>query len=234
MRSLQRKRLLLILASLAIPVLAFTFVTRVNTQSISTQNSQGRDPVVEAIRKGGLKEAAKIKGHIVSTQRTTGWAKLDLEGLTQTSAEIIVGTAHLSSCMLTSSGEGIVSEYKVRINQSLRGRLKEHQIVKIEVPGGKVIFEDGTSAEIKTPDLGPIKENESYVWFLKAKEDDPEVFQLTGGGQGLFELSRSELVVKPRGDKADVVQKHKDQRVADFVEEIRSLVKKHPHTVPLL
>src|SRR5215208_6613997 len=232
MQSLQKYRLLVIGTGLAVLVFTFVFVTNVNTRSVFKQNSQGPDPVVEAVRRGGLREAAKIKGHYVSTERTTGWEKYDLEALTQTSSEIIVGTPHLSSSSLTSSGDSIASEYQVRIDQTLKGKLKENRLISIEVPGGKVTFDDGTSAEIKTPDLGPIVENESYVWFLKPKDRGAEVFQLIGGGQGLFELSDSESGVKPRGDKVDVVQKHKGQPVVAFLEDIRVFVKKHPHTVP--
>jgi hypothetical protein len=226
MWSLKRNHLLTIGITLTVLVCSSVFVRNVNTQSASRQKSQEPDPVVDAVRRGGLREAAKLKRHYVSTQRTTGWAKYDLEALTQTSSDIIVGSPRFASSALTASGEGIVSEYDVTIDQTLKGNLNRSNLIRIEVPGGKVTFDDGSSAEIQTPDLGPIKENETYVWFLKSKDNEPQLFQLIGGGQGLFELSES--LVKPRGDKVDTVQKHKDQRAADFLDSIRMTIQKHP------
>ena len=226
MQHFNRSHLLVIGTSLVVLVFSFLFVRNVNTQSASKQKSQEPDPVVEAIRRGGLREAARLKKHYVSSERTTGLAKYDLEALTQTSSQIIVGTPRFSSSILTTSGESIVSEYEVTIQQILKGNFQESQLVRIKVPGGKVVFDDGTSAEINTPDLGPIKEHQSYVWFLTPKDSSSQLFQLTGGGQGLFELSES--LVRPRGDRVDVVQKHKDQRAAEFIEAIRTYVNKHP------
>ena len=226
MQHFKRSHLLVIATSLVVLVFSFLFVRNVNTQSASKQKSQEPDPVVEVIRRGGLREAARLKKHYVSSERTTGWAKYDLEALTQTSSQIIVGTPRFSSSTLTTSGESIVSEYEVTIQRTLKGNFQETQLVRIEVPGGKVVFDDGTSAEIKTPDLGPIKEHHSYVWFLTPKDSSSQLFQLTGGGQGLFELSESR--VRPRGDRVDVVQKHKDQRAAEFLEAIATYVNKHP------
>jgi hypothetical protein len=232
MPSLPRKLLLALSITLMLFALAFTVVRSVRTQSITKDKSQDPDPVVAAIRRGGLREAARIKGHYVSTERTTGWMKYDLESLTQNSSEVILGTPIVSSSNLVGSGDGIVTEYRIRIDQILKGKLNEKRLVSLEVPGGKVTFDDGTSAEIKTPDLGPIEEYKSYVMFLKPRGNNSEVFGLTGGGQGLFELSTSDSMVKPRGDKADIVQKHKNQQVSTFLEEVKLAVKRYPGTTP--
>jgi hypothetical protein len=98
------------------------------------------------------------------------------------------------------------------------------------VPGGKVIFEDGTSAEILTPDLGPITKNRTYIFFMHPSGDGADALKLTGGGQGLFEVPSAAWGVRPLGDKKDLVQRHKDQSVNDFIEEIQRAVKKYPET----
>ena len=50
----------------------------------------------------------------------------------------------------------------------------------------------------------------------------------TGGGQGAFELSAPEANVRPLGNKTDIVQKHKNQKVSAFVEEIEKQQKSIP------
>lgn len=194
----------------------------------SKPKSQGPRPEVAAARRGGLREAAKLKGHYVGSQQTSGWVKHDLESLTQHSLAIIVGTPILASSNLAGDGDRIVTEYKIKVDQLLKGTLKEGALINIVVPGGKVAFEDGTSAEIVTPDLGPIKIKNRYVFFLRPSDEGATVLSLTGGGQGLFELTAGDGRVKPRGDRVDVVQKHENQQAEEFLEEIRTAVKKHP------
>ena len=230
MQSLPRKPFLALCIASMLIALAFTIVRSVNTQSLAKDKSEAPDPVVAAVRRGGLREAARIKGHYVSIQRTTGWMKYDVESLTQNSSDVIIGTPMVSSSNLVGSGDGIVTEYKIRIDETLKGQLNAKRLVSLEVPGGKVTFEDGTSAEVKTPDLGPIEKQKSYLMFLRPRDYSPEAFGLTGGGQGLFELSISDSVVKPRGDKTDIVQKHNNQRISDFLEDVKNAVRKYPET----
>lgn len=196
--------------------------------AVTKQQSQGPDPAVVALRKGGLREAAKLKGHYVGIERTTDWAKYSLESLTQASSIIVVGTPILSSAKVVGvENDRIVTEQLVRVDQVLKGKVHENGLVTVAIPGGKVIFEDGTSAEIKTPDLGPIEQFANYVLFLRPSSDTAHVFVLTGGGQGLFELSGDSLI-KPRGHKTDTVQKLKNQKVSHFLEQIRKTVKENP------
>jgi hypothetical protein len=94
--------------------------------------------------------------------------------------------------------------------------------------GGKVVFEDGTSAEIKTLDFEGMQNDQKYVLFLNPKLRTDGTFSLTGGGQGLFELNNESQRVKPHGHPSDSVQKHKDESVDSFLQEIRAAVKKYP------
>ncbi len=232
MQSLPRKQLLFCAIAWGLLGSGFMIVKNANTQSLSNQKSQEPDPVVVAVRRSGLREAARLKRHYKSTERTTGWMKYDLESLTSASSVIIIGTPLVSSSNLAGSGDRIITEFKIRIDRALKGRFKENQLVTAVVPGGKVTFEDGTSAEITTPDLGPIKEHQKYVLFMRQSHEDSEILTLTGGGQGLFELASSDLYVKPRGDKKDLVQRHKNQSVSDFIEEIETAVRKYPEAFP--
>jgi len=223
-----RKQVLLLIV-FTVTGLAFMF-GKAATQSLSAQKREGPDELTNAVRKGGLKEGARIKKRFVSSERTTGWAKYDLESLTSHSAAVIMGTPLNSSSSLTTNGERITTEYQIKVSRIFKGQVQDNSLIRVSVPGGKVIFEDGTSAEILTPDLGPITKNQTYVLFLHPSKSDRDIFQLTGGGQGLFEVSSSAWGVKPLGDKKDLVQRHKDQSVNDFIEEIQRAVKKYPET----
>lgn len=230
MRSLPRNLLLVAVIGATLLAFAFLLARNANTQSTSNKKSQEPDPVVMAIRRGGLREAARLTGTYVGSERTTGWAKYEIESLTSSSAAIVIGTPLSSASSLAASGERINTDYNVRIERVLKGKLEKGQTISVVAPGGKVTFEDGTSAEVRTPDLGPIVENKRYVFFLRTSEEKIDAFGLTGGGQGLFELSSSDSTVKPLGDKSDSVQRHKDQKLADFVSEIERAVKTHPDT----
>lgn len=221
MPSLPRKRLLFGGVALVV-ILGFLAV---NKSKVALGELQDQESLTAAIRRGGLREAAKIKRHYEGIQPTSGWIKYDLEALTENSSMILVGTPLNSSSNLTGSGEQIVTEYKVRVDEPLKGNSGKNQLVNVVIPGGKVTFEDGTSAEIKTPDLGPIEEKKTYVFFLSQSQEGDGVFRLTGGGQGVFELSSS--IVKPLGHSVDVVQKHRNQPLNDFIEEIRTAIRKH-------
>lgn len=232
MHLIPRKRLLLLMILSTVTGAALIFGKSASTQSSSTQELESADQLTNAVRKGGLREGARIKKRFVSTESTTGWAKYDLESLTSNSAAVVMGTPLNSSSSLTANGERITTEYQIKVSRIFKGQLPENSLIRVSVPGGKVIFEDGTSAEILTPDLGPITKNQTYVLFLHPSKNDTDIFQLTGGGQGLFEVSSSAGAVKPLGDKKDILQRHKDQSVNDFIEEIERAVKKYPETSP--
>ncbi len=197
------------------------------SQQVSTPIPPQED-VTQAVRRGGLREAARIKGHYVSMERTSGWGKYDIDSLTKNSVAVIVGVPLTSTSQLSNNNELITTQYEVKIREVIKGDVIEGQVVKVNVVGGKVTFEDGTSAEIKTIDMEPMEQGNAYILFLKDEKDNPRVFGLTGGGQGLFGLSNNDSLIQPHGGHTDIVQKHKNQRIEDFVEEIKIAVSKYP------
>lgn len=112
-----RKPLLLLLIVFTLTGLALMFGKDAATQSLSAQKREGPDPVVDAVRKGGLKEGARIKKRFVSSESTTGWAKYDLESLTSHSAAVIMGTPLSSASSLTTNGERITTEYQIKVSR---------------------------------------------------------------------------------------------------------------------
>ena len=232
MRSLPRNLLLVAVIGVVSLTFVFLLAKNANTQSTSNKKYQEPDPIVMAIRRGGLREAARLKGNYIGSERTTGWAKYTIESLTSSSAAIVIGIPLSSSSSLAASGERINTDYNVKIQRVLKGKLEKGETISVVAPGGKVTFEDGTSAEIRTPDLGPIVENKRYVFFLRTSEEKLDAFDLIGGGQGVFELSSSDSTVKALGSKTDIVQQYNYKQIADFIGEVENAVRKYPDPLP--
>jgi hypothetical protein len=84
----------------------------------------------------------------------------------------------------------------------------------VVVPGGKMTFPDGTSAETTTRDLEPLKPGSRYVLFLESNDKGgqaeyvaPEArggYRLKLGSQGVFELGAN--TVKAQGRQIDLVK----------------------------
>ena len=70
--------------------------------------------------------------------------------------------------------------------------------------------------------------SKDYVLFLTVPKTNSEAFILTGEAQGLFGLSAEEFMVKPHGSHVGLVQKHKNENIGKFLEQIKSAVKKYP------
>ncbi|HYX71186.1 MAG TPA: hypothetical protein VE732_00325, partial [Nitrososphaera sp.] len=122
----------------------------------------------------------------------------------------------------------ITTEYQINVNEVIKGNLLPDEKLNLSLPGGTVVFEDGTSAEIKTPGFEGLENGKTYVFFLSTKKGAAYSFVATGGVQGLFELPADKSGVKPKGHDSDLVQKYKDRAVGDFLEEIRAAVRKYP------
>jgi hypothetical protein len=163
--------------------------------------------IMDAIRRGGLKEAAKLKRHYVGTEDPNwDWANFNLEHLTKTSAAVIVGVPQTSVVQLSSTGDKITTNYKVKVENVIKGHLVASDIVEVSMPGGRIEFEDGTSAEIQTPGFTRMQNGKRYILFLYANRNGSQILLLTGGPQGLFELD-SEGKVKPLARPTDHVTK---------------------------
>jgi hypothetical protein len=160
--------------------------------------------------------------------RASHFLKYDLESLAAHSGEIIVGSAIDSSSQLSPDGQMISTWYRISILQSIKGKLPSGQEVTISLPGGKVVFEDNTSAEIKTPDFDGIQKDQRYVLFLSPRLGADGAFRLTGGSQGVFGVDDKMRRIKPNGDRLDPSQKHKDQDLEGFLKQVTATLKRFP------
>jgi len=222
------------LSILGIVVVAFLGVIGAGV-SRSQNPKEAQDPnehaeLVDALRRGGLREAARIKGHYVTTKRTS-WDAIfsDLESLTSHSKSVIVGMPLQSSSRLSPGGDTILTDYKMNVLDALKGKIRSGSSVTVTTVGGFVRFEDGTSAEVRTPDIH-IQNGKTYVLFLYAKsKTEPDSLYITGGPQGIFEISDDGVSILPMGRQIDhVAKKYKEKRADAFVHEIREAAEKWP------
>src|SRR2546426_595817 len=130
-------------------LLGFTFFLGLATLALvkiaRSQEPAGQDPSpdsAQAIRSGGLREAARLRGHYVGTIRTSHFLKYDLESLAAHSGNIIIGRPIDNAAHLSSDGQIITTWHRIKTLQSMKGKLLSDETVTVSLPGGKVTFED--------------------------------------------------------------------------------------------
>lgn len=203
------------------------------TRSHQSGQSSGFDDYTEvrdALRRGGLREAAKLKGHYVQDfDPHWDFGRFDIETLTKNSAIVVVGlpTKKVGS-HLTRSGQSIVTEYEVLVKETMKGAISQGSTINVLLPGGRVEFEDGTSAELRTPTFEHMRVNGTYTLFLSESESEAGDYVLTGGPQGLVEIVNA-TTLKSHGRGSDPVSEQvKDKNKESFLEEVRSSAEKWP------
>ncbi|MGH9970746.1 MAG: hypothetical protein ACREBG_23550 [Pyrinomonadaceae bacterium] len=156
---------IVILTILCVLALIFTnaFISVTRSQPQKSREKSEPKKLVEAIRRGGYREAAKLKGHYVGTADPNwDWANFNLEELTKRSAAVIVGVPQTSIAQLSPTGDQITTNYTVKVENVIKGNLATSNIVEVSLLGGRVEFEDGTSAEIQTPDFERMQNGKRY------------------------------------------------------------------------
>ena len=222
-----------ILFSFAVVTFLFALYLMPVTSSKS-QNQTDRDEqkkMTEAIRRGGYREAARIKGHYVGTvDPYWDWASFDLETLTKSSAAVVIGIPENSRGQLDSNGEMIVTQFDVRVKESIKGTHAENSVVKVALLGGRVDFDDGTSAELQTPEFERMLEGRKYLLFLYANRNGSDVYLLTGGPQGLFEL-KGQAGIKAHARSSDPAVKEVQNLSEDGLrEKVKDYARKWPES----
>jgi len=197
------------------------------------QTPQVDDPrmLVQVLRRDGLRGAAKLKGHYV-TDFDPHWdfGAFDVESLTKNSAGVVVGMVGTSlGGHLTEDGLTILTDYPLIVQENIKGDFLKGSTITISLPGGSIQFEDGTTAELRTPTFEHVKAGGQYTIFLTEIQNSPGKYTLTGGPQGLVEIL-DDGSVKSHGRSTDPVAiqaKEKDKR--SFLKKVREQATKWPN-----
>jgi hypothetical protein len=140
----------------------------------AAENREIRRRRDDAYDKGGFKAAAAITGsYVVAMSGQHGNNADSLAFLTRHSPVIVVGNIVSNRTWLNASGNEITTDYEVFVEQSLRGAYGSGDRLTVSVAGGKVGFEDGSSAEVRVTDMIPPFNGERYVLFLRPTASNP-------------------------------------------------------------
>jgi len=184
----------------------------------------------KAVMREGLRGAAKLRGiYVAEINPHWDWGRFDLEGLTKGSAAVVVGrfTKKMES-RLGSQGMLIYTDYEFSVHEVIKGNTKQDETIAVSLPGGRVVFEDGTSAEQTTPTFEHPQIGRSYTLFLMKSESLPSVFFLSGGPQGMFDIEDSGGVKSHDlpDDLTAIETKGKDRE--SFMKNVREQARKWP------
>lgn len=174
--------------------------------------------------KVSMRERAKRDGKVV----TKFFPRLNrydtLEALKKDSVAVVLGTITARASRVSPHTEDAVStDYTIKVQESLKGDFVKDNLVRINEVGGKLVYEDGTYAEVVLPDFWKTPQLEkTYVLFLSPKDGGD--YRLVGGPQGMFEVEKSG-VIKPQGlPTDDLFLTHQGMTVKKFAERIRANV----------
>ncbi|HEX8140788.1 MAG TPA: hypothetical protein VF544_24690 [Pyrinomonadaceae bacterium] len=176
-----------------------------------------------------LKDKAKQAGQFVGYEnpnKTKRYANLD--ELAAQSTAVIIATAGENVCRLSPDGRSITIDYPLSVQYLYKGKLHEGDSLSVSLPGGKVVFADGTTAEIRTPWFKKMQKGVTYLLFL-TPGDHSGNFITTGGAQGLFEIPtdpHNRKVKTHTGLLKDAIWKYQDMDVKDFLRAVRRATKK--------
>jgi hypothetical protein len=178
-----------------------------------------------------LKEKAKQARSYVEEQRP---AKLnpfaDLSGLAANSSVVIVGIPQDNLSAISADGKSVTIDYKVQVAYVYKGALREGDTINVSLPGGKVAFEDGSTAEVRTPWLRKMMNGKAYVLFLNPSAPRSDRFVTTGEAQGLFEIpttaQEGRKIRTSTGVPNDSMRKYSTMDVRDFFRELRRATNK--------
>ena len=235
-RVVTKKRLLIVfvmaLTSISIVGISSGWA-RLSGSQADSQKQDANDQIAlrEALRRGGLREAAKLKGHYVGDfDAHWDFSRLDIELLTKNSVAVIVGTTRKKlGSRLTSGGELIFTDYEVTVQERIKGEVATGARIIVSLPGGRVDFEDGTSAELTTPNFEHMKTGGTYTLFLSESATAPDGYTLTAGPQGLVEIVDNNTV-KSQGRPTDPINEQSRGKNKDaFLQEVRKQAKNWPY-----
>ena len=183
----------------------------------------------KAYRRGGLREVAKLKGHYVA-EYNPHWDLLpfSVETLTKNSAAVIVGRFTKKLDARLPDRRVIFTDYEVAVEELVKGDIKQAQTIVVTLPGGRIVFEDGTSAEQTTPTFKHPLIGRAYALFLMEEATVPSVFFLSGGPQGMFDIEDS-AGVRSHGKREDpAAVETKAENRESFLKNVRELARKWP------
>ncbi len=203
--------------SLFVMFFCFLCASFLVVKGVLTQSAQNPTKI-------SMRERAKRDGKVVQKFFPRLNRYDTLEALKKDSTGIILGTITARKSRVSPHTDDAVStDYTIKVQETLKGDFVKDNLVRINEVGGKLVYEDGTYAEVVLPAFWNTPQLEkTYVLFLSPKDGGD--YRLVGGPQGLFEVDKSGLV-KPQGLPTDeLFLAHQGTTLKKFTERIRTSV----------
>lgn len=153
---------------------AFTTARQaVLTQPPSAQEREIHQRREKAWKEGGLRAAAAVTGTYRLTMSANNLNADSIDFLIQHSPLIVVGQVLTNRTWLNARGDLITTDYQIAVEQALKGHARPADRITVSMPGGKIAFEDGSSAEVQITDMMLPLDGERYVLFLRETRYEP-------------------------------------------------------------
>jgi hypothetical protein len=206
---------ILLIVALGITISALTLSQR-NRQA--PPNAGAKDPrtLQEKARRGSGKLVANLDFN-------KGAQKSSLAQMVADSESIVIVTTEKNVGRMSEDGKTVRTFYRARVEEVLKGQVKTGEDINVSLPGGKVGFPDGSTAEVQTLWFKKMVNNKRYLLFLSGKPKS-ESFTTTGGPQGVFEIAADGGMLSHSGLTNDVMRANAGKRSHAFVKEIKDAI----------
>lgn len=211
----------IILAGSGIALSVFAFSQR---QKLAPPKASLKDPrtLEEKARRGGGRLVANLDFN-KSAQ------KASLKDMVSSSLLIVIATTESNVSRMSEDRKSIRTFYRARVEEVLKGNLKAGGNITVSLPGGKVGFPDGSTAEVQTTWFKKMLSNKRYLLFLTGKPNG-DTFMPTGGPQGVFEIPADGTgLLSHSGLANDVMRKYDGKSPQLFAKEIKQAIEAKPN-----
>lgn len=182
----------------------------------------------QIINSGKAQEKAKPANRVKTVNDATWKLKIPRKQLVEESQLIVIGKPVGNLCIPSADGNEVVTEYKFRTEEVIKGAMPAGNIITIRLPGGVVRQADGTVLNVVSAGFRKMKNTSTYLLFLKGNTNQ----QLSSlrGPQGIFEFANNSAALISYGSFAKENFKpgtnEENLNTNEFLGEIRNLVEK--------
>jgi hypothetical protein len=152
-----------------------------------------------------LLRAAETSRHVSKVFPSPHNAPRVIDDIVAVSTTIAVGTIVGRRCYLTTDGAWVVTVYRVRVTEAIRGPIVPDAEISVIELGGRIVVAENRTLQVRFQRVRPARDNQKYLLFLRQPDvvvseavrtdrGPAEVFQLSLVGYGRFELTAAGLV----------------------------------------
>lgn len=220
----------LITNKLALTAIVLIAASGIAITAVALQGRRLAPPTTSSKDPRTLEEKAKRgRGKIVANlDFNKGAQQTSLASMVANSESIVVATTERNVSRLSEDGKVVRTVYGVTVEEVLKGNVQPGAKISVSLPGGKVGFPGGATAEVLTPWFKKMVNHKRYLLFLTGKRN-AQSFMTTGGPQGVFEIpADGSGVLSHSGLSNDVMRQYAGKSASSFVSEIKQAIGAQP------